>query len=70
MLFANKSIGTALAMLAIGFSPALGQDTRPLGSARNVLIQSDVVFNKDRKFRSNAIPFFTYLSVGAHEELS
>jgi hypothetical protein len=57
MFFINKTLGTALAMLVIGFSPTLGQDIRLLGSARNALIQSDVVFHKDRKFRSNSIPF-------------
>jgi hypothetical protein len=58
MSFANKLIGTGLAVLLVGISPAISQDTRLLGSARNVLIQSDVVFNKDRKFNSNATPFF------------
>lgn len=56
MPLVNKSIGTALVLLAVGLNPTLGQDTRLLGSARNVLIQSDVFFNKDRKFGSDAIP--------------
>jgi hypothetical protein len=57
MSVTKKLSGALLLILVIGFRPALSQDTRLLGSARNVLIQSDVVFNKDRKLRSNPIPF-------------
>ncbi len=53
----RKFIWTGLATLVFGVSSMLAQDTRLLGSARRVLLQSDCVFNKNRAFNSGAIPF-------------
>jgi hypothetical protein len=57
MCFAHKPIVTTLALLVLGVHPALGQDASLLGSARRALVRSDVVFNKDRKFLSDAVPY-------------
>ena len=47
-----------IALVAQLFSAEVArtQNTTLLGSARTAILQSDVVFNRDRKFHSNAIP--------------
>lgn len=43
---------------------ASAQNDRLLGTARTVLVQSDVVYNKNRAFRSNAVPYSTIVRSG------
>jgi phosphohistidine phosphatase SixA len=52
-----KSIVIAVAMFIACTGSAAAQDNQLLGSARTALVKSDVVFNKDRKYESQAIPF-------------
>src|SRR5689334_702239 len=52
--------GIAIAVLVVILTeacPAAGQDTRLLGTARTVLVKSDVIYNKDRKYNSAPIPY-------------
>ena len=53
----KKLLASAVLLTMMGAFPALPQDKPLLGSARTAVLQSDVVFNKNRKFNSNAIPF-------------
>jgi len=52
-----KVIRAALILAILGPCSATAQNTRLLGSARSALVQSDVVFNKNRRFNSDAVPF-------------
>ncbi len=57
MFRARKVLRATMILAILGPCPAIAQNTRLLGSARSVLVQSDVIFNKQRRFDSDAVPF-------------
>jgi hypothetical protein len=52
-----KLIGLAGSLIIVGICPLLAQDRRLLGTARSVVIKSDVVYNKKSKYDASAIPY-------------
>jgi hypothetical protein len=54
----------AVLLTLVGVGPALAQNTQLLGTARSVVLKSDVVYNKNSKFNSNPIPFFYIYRAG------
>jgi hypothetical protein len=46
----------AVFITLLGVGPATAQNTQLLGTARSIVLKSDVVFNKNNKFNSDPIP--------------
>lgn len=59
--YARRAIMKTPTILAVfitllGVGPATAQNTQLLGTARSIVLKSDVVFNKNNKFNSDPIP--------------
>lgn len=63
-MLVRKLINVTALFVIMGVCPAFAQNTQLLGSARSILLQSDVIFNKDRLFNSKPVPLFYIYQAG------